>query len=88
MWVFLPVLFVQIPDDPATIPMGWPACALCEMCVADRQGLDLSDPAVSQLSFVSVENVESNTGAIDLNSDSRTGSKRTTTFRFNKRHIL
>ncbi len=88
MQEFMPALFVKMFGDPATNPMGWPVCALREICVADRQGMDSDNPAASLLPFVGVENIESRTGTINLNNDSRTGSQKSTTFPFDKRHVL
>ncbi len=85
---FMPALFVKMFGDPAANPMGWPVCALREICVVDRQGLDPNNPALSRLPFVGVENVEPHTGAINLDNDSRTGNQRSATFRFDKRHVL
>lgn len=54
----------------------------------DRQGLQPDDPIASQLPYVGVENVDSNIGSINFNNNSRAGSQKSTTFRFNERHVL
>ncbi len=68
--------------------MKVPIVPLGELCEMDRRGLQPDDPETSQLPFVGVENVESESGTINFDNDSRTGSQRSTTFRFDERHIL
>ena len=65
----------------AKVPLG-------EICDLDRQGLRPDDPIASDLPFVGVEHVESESGAFNFNNSSRVGSQRSTTFRFDERHIL
>ena len=52
------------------------------------QGLHPNDPIASGLPFVGVEHVESGSGAFNFNNGSRIGSQRSTTFRFDERHVL
>lgn len=85
---FASALFVKTFGDPAKNPMGWKVSRLGGLCKMDRRGLQPDDPATQRLSFVGVENVGSGTGALDLDSDSRVGSRKSTTFRFDARHIL
>ena len=85
---FASALFVKTFGDPANNPMGWKVSRLGGLCKMDRRGLQPDDPATQRLSFVGVENVGSGTGALDLDSDSRVGSRKSTTFRFDARHIL
>ena len=61
---------------------------LGELCEMDRQGLHPDDPNASGLPFVGVEHVESESGAFNFNNGSRIGSQRSTTFRFDDRHVL
>ena len=68
--------------------MSLPIVPLGELCDMDRQGLRPDDPVISRLPFVGVEHVESNSGAFNFNNDSRIGSQRSTTFRFDERHVL
>ena len=68
--------------------MSVPIVPLGELCEMDRQGLHPDDPIASDLTFVGVEHVESETGAFNFNNGSRVGSQRSTTFRFNERHVL
>ena len=63
------------------VPLG-------ELCEMDRQGLRPDDPIASELPFVGVEHVESESGAFNFNNGSRIGSQRSTTFRFDDRHVL
>ena len=88
MQEFIPALFVKIFGDPAENPMGWPCGTLQELCMVDRQGLDPNSSVTSQLPFLGVENVESHTGAIDLDKDSRSVSQKSATFQFDERHVL
>ena len=68
--------------------MSFPMVPLAELCRMDRQGLAPDDPAGARLPFVGVEHVESESGAFNLNNGSRIGSQRSTTFRFDNRHVL
>ena len=63
------------------VPLG-------ELCEMDRQGLRPDDPIASELPFVGVEHVESESGAFNFNNGSRIGNQRSTTFRFDDRHVL
>ncbi len=54
----------------------------------DRQGLHPDDPIASGLPFVGVEHVESDNGTFNFNNGSRIGNQRSTTFRFDDRHVL
>lgn len=68
--------------------MSAPIVPLGELCEMDRQGLHPDDPNASGLPFVGVEHVESASGSFNFNSGSRVGSQRSTTFRFDERHVL
>ena len=68
--------------------MSFPIVPLAELCRMDRQGLAPDDPAGARLPFVGVEHVESESGAFNFNNGSRIGSQRSTTFRFDDRHVL
>ena len=68
--------------------MSFPIVPLAELCRMDRQGLGPDDPAGARLPFVGVEHVESGSGAFNFNNGSRIGSQRSTTFRFDDRHVL
>ena len=68
--------------------MSVPIVPLGELCEMDRQGLHPDDPIASGLPFVGVEHVESDSGAFNFNNGSRIGSQRSTTFRFDERHVL
>ena len=63
------------------VPLG-------ELCKMDRQGLHPDHPIASGLPFVGVEHVESESGVFNFNNGSRIGSQRSTTFRFDDRHVL
>ena len=68
--------------------MSSPIVPLGELCDLDRQGLHPDDTIASGLPYVGVEHVESGSGAFNFNNGSRTGSQKSTTFRFDKRHVL
>ena len=68
--------------------MSWPTVPLGELCQMDRRGLAPDDPVGPRLPFVGVEHVESESGAFNFNNGSRIGSQRSTTFRFDDRHVL
>ena len=63
------------------VPLG-------ELCCVDRRHVHPSDPKASHLPFVGVEHVAAGSGIIDLDSDSRVGSQKSATLRFDERHIL
>ena len=62
-----------------------PLDAVCRM---DRRHVRPSDRDASALPFVGVENVVSGSGVIDFGSDSRVGTQKSTSFRFDSRHVL
>ena len=68
--------------------MKTPVARLNELCHMDRQTVRPEDPIASQLPFVGVENVGAGTGIINFDTDSRVGSQKSTTFRFDERHVL
>ena len=63
------------------VPLG-------ELCEMDRQGIQPDDPLTAELPFVGVENVVGGTGLLNFDTDSRIGDQKSTTFRFNRRHVL
>lgn len=68
--------------------MSWPTFPLGELCEMDRRGLRPDDPDAPLLPFVGVEHVEAGSGAIKFNNGTRVGSQKSTSFRFDERHIL
>ena len=66
---------------PAIVP-------LAELCDLDRRGLRPDDPDTARLPLLGVENVDSRTGALNLNTGSRVGVGKSTSFRFDERHVL
>ena len=68
--------------------MSLPIVPLGDLCNMDRRGLHPDDPIASALPFVGVENVESESGTFNFNNGSRVGRQRSTTFRFDERHVL
>ncbi len=68
--------------------MNWPMAPLSQLCEMDRQGVRPDDPDAARLPFLGVENVEAESGVIDLNSNARVGSQKSTSFRFDDRHVL
>ncbi len=85
---FIPALFIKMFGDPVENPLGWPVIQLGELCEMDRRGLQPDDPEAARLPFVGVENVVSGTGSLDFDTDSRVGNQRSTSFRFDERHVL
>lgn len=61
---------------------------LAELCQIDRQHVRPTDMDASRLPFVGVEHVVAGNGSIDFDSDSRVGSQKSATFRFDARHVL
>ncbi|MYC59667.1 MAG: hypothetical protein F4X09_05665, partial [Gammaproteobacteria bacterium] len=68
--------------------MNWPIAPLGDLCEMDRQGLQSDESDAKSLPFVGVENVESGSGVIDFGNDTRVGSQKSTSFRFDERHVL
>ena len=68
--------------------MNWPTVPLGELCKMDRRGLRPDAADALLLPFVGVENVEAGSGAINLNNGGRVGSQKSTSFRFDERHVL
>ena len=63
------------------VPLG-------ELCDMDRRGIRPDDPLASRLPFVGVENVGSGTGRLNFDTESRTGSRKSVSLRFDSRHVL
>ena len=61
---------------------------LAELCDLDRRGLRPDDPDAARLPLLGVENVASGTGAVNLDTRSRVGEGKSTSFRFDDRHVL
>ena len=68
--------------------MNWPTVPIGELCEMDRRALQPDDPDAPLLPFVGVENVEAGSGVINLNNGTRVGSQKSTSFRFDERHVL
>ena len=66
---------------PPIVPLG-------ELCDLDRRGLRPDDPDAARLPLLGVENVDSGTGALNLNTGTRVGVGKSTSFRFDERHVL
>ena len=66
---------------PPFVPLG-------ELCDMDRRGLRPDDPDAARLPLLGVENVGSDTGALNLDAGSRVGDGKSTSFRFDERHVL
>jgi len=66
---------------PPVVPLG-------ELCDVDRRGLPPDDPAAARLPLLGVENVASDTGALNLDAGSRVGNGKSTSFRFDEHHVL
>ena len=68
--------------------MTSPLVPLGELCDMDRRGLRPDDPVAAPLPLLGVENVGSDTGALNLDAGSRVGAGKSTSFRFDERHVL
>ena len=68
-------------NEVATAPLR-------ELCEVDRRTTRLNDPTVSSLPFVGMENVESDSGRLDLAAGSRIGNRKSIAFHFDERHVL
>ena len=68
--------------------MTLPVVPLGELCDMDRRGLQPDDPAAARFPLLGVENVGSETGALNLDTGSRVGDGKSTSFRFDEHHVL
>ena len=68
--------------------MTRPIVPLGELCDLDRRGLRPDDPDAARLPLLGVENVDSGTGALNFDTGSRVGNGKSTSFRFDERHVL
>ena len=66
---------------PPILPLG-------DLCDVDRRGLRPDDPDAPRLPLLGVENVAADTGVLNLDAGSRVGDGKSTSFRFDKRHVL
>ena len=66
----------------------WPTVVLREVCKQDRRQVRPNYTDVPDLPFVGLEQVASGTGEISLQAGSRTGEGKSTSFRFDNRHVL
>ena len=64
------------------------AAPLAELCELDRRNVRPGDPLADELPFVGVENVSRDTGFLDFDANSRVGNGKSTSFRFDERHVL
>jgi len=60
----LPALFVKMFGDPATNPMGWEVRTLGEVLKVDNRSISPIDCPYRTFAYVGLENIESNTGRI------------------------
>lgn len=72
---------ISFLEEIATVPLG-------KLCEVDRQTTRPDDPIASSLPFVGLENVESDTGRLNLAAGSRVGGRKSTAFHFDERHVL
>ena len=68
--------------------IGLRVAPLGELCQIDRRSLRPDDPSTARLPFIGVENVVGGRGFLDLETDSRVGIQKSTSFRFDERHVL
>lgn len=61
---------------------------LSQLCDMDRRGIRPDEDGALELPFVGVENVEPESGRLNLSNRSRTGSQKSKAFLFDKRHVL
>jgi len=59
-----------------------------ELCKIDRRSYRPNDIQAARLPFVGVENIVGGAGFLDLDSKSRVGIQKSSTFRFDDRHVL
>ena len=64
------------------------AAPLAELCEIDRRNVRPGDPLADELPFVGVENVTRDTGFLNFDANSRVGSGKSVSFRFDERHVL
>lgn len=84
----MPALFVKIFGDPVENQMGWPISYLGEICQMDKRGVQPDNPQSIGLPFVGMENVNSGTGILNFDTDSRLGNRKSVVFHFDSSHVL
>ena len=80
----------DLADPKGKLPPGWMWAKLGDVCVLDRVAVPQYGPTLKALAYVGGENIESNTGRILLDSNGTPDQSkgRSTTFKFDPRHIL
>ena len=87
----LPGAFLRqaFPAHGDALPAGWKLRCLCDLCTYDRKTVTPSNPLAQTLAYIGLENVESNSGRIMLNTgDSSSGQVKGNSYRFDARHVL
>ena len=87
----LPGAFLRqvFPAHGDVLPAGWKLRCLCDLCTYDRKTVTPSNPLAQTLAYIGLENVESNSGRIMLNTgDSSSGQVKGNSYRFDARHVL
>jgi len=70
-------------------PMTWTRCQLGDLCRDDRRIVEAGSAEAAGLPYLSLEDIESNTGRILVEPDKISGQAgQSTTFRFDVRHVL
>ena len=77
----------NVEEMPILIPAGWRWARLGEVCKQDKQ-IITNGEKIGNLPYVGLENIESNTGSIYIDSLIADNEVKSTTFAFDERHVL
>ena len=78
----------RVGPQGRALPGGWRWVRLREICGPDRQIVAAQDPRVKALPYLSLEHIEAATGRILKAPGSTEEQARSTTFAFDRRHVL
>ena len=80
---------IKPPIQSRPLPAGWQLVKLSDVCLQDRHIVEPETQVAKELQYLSLENVESNTGTIRLGTDKDDDNiGQSTTFIFDSRHVL
>ena len=88
LYELVPALFFKMFENSKTRSFSWEVASLSDLCKIDCHGLSPHDSDALNLRFLGVENVNQDTGVLNFDKNSRVGAQKSTTFRFDSRHVL
>ncbi len=84
----MPLTSNVIPEQ-YELPDGWRWVRLNDVCIQDRQTIEVESPLFGELAYLSLEHIESNSGKILREpSEAIEDEGKSNTFQFDSRHVL